>query len=158
MFICSFAIHVLWWKTKMPLRSTAALLSVFFGVLLIALLAYGIWVPALVIAQLPQVFSFILLYSSGSLCYIILYSAIEQESPTLAIVDFINAQGNSGRDIHALNISFNASAEIKSRLTLMEQTGWLAFDGLSWSLTNKGRKIACIFESAATIFGLNKGG
>tara|TARA_R110000868_G_scaffold69306_11_gene204266 strand:+ start:615 stop:995 length:381 start_codon:yes stop_codon:yes gene_type:complete len=102
--------------------------------------------------------SFIILYSSSSLVYIILYSAIEQESPTLAIVNFINQTGNSSHDIQSLNTHFNASNEIKNRLTIMEQTGWLTLNGSSWSLTEKGRNIATIFEYAARIFGLNKGG
>lgn len=155
LFCFSFAIHVLWWRISMPVRTTGALLKIFFASLAIALTIYALTADTI---SMPEIMQFSLLYGSSALVYIILYSAIEQESPTLAIVSYISQQGAERQSEQSLNQIFNGSHEIRQRLMLMQQTGWLNFDGRNWSLTEKGRRIARLFEYGAVMFGLNKGG
>lgn len=156
--LLSFFIHVLWWRKKMPLNTTSTLLFIFFGTLIGAIFLFACYAKTLVRAQFPEVLQFLMLYSSCALVYIILYSAIEQQSPTLAIIDYINQHGENGCDNQSLNRYLNASQELEKRLMLMEQGKWITLTNQGWQLTKKGIRIAQIFEVAAIIFGLNKGG
>ncbi len=142
----------------MPPNTTSALLFIFFGILIFSIIGY-IWLSETpIILQLGEMIRFILLYTSCTLVYIILYSAIEQQSPTLAIINYINQHGKSGCDDQSLNKYLNASEGIEQRLSVIVQSGWIQSTESGWRLTKKGFRIAYIFEYAATIFGLNKGG
>ena len=90
--------------------------------------------------------------------YIILYSAIDQQSPTMAIIHFLNRQGENGSDIETLIYQVCPANEINVRLQLMEDGGWIISYGHGWKLTNKGLLIAKLFENTAGIFGLKNGG
>ena len=158
LFLLSFLIHVLWWRTKMPVQTTRALLLVFFGVPVIVFSVF-FWVFSPAIPLLfPEMFRLVLLYSSLVFVYRILFSNVESQSPTLAIVHTIAAHGKGGCDDASLALHLNTSDEIMKRLMLMEQGGWIVSEGIDWQLTGKGRCIAGLFECASSIFGLNKGG
>lgn len=150
----SFAIHVLWWRVRMPARTTNALLLVFFCMPFIVV--YGFHLQAAYTHT--DMIRMGLLYTSCSLVYIILYSAIEQQSPTLRIIHFINHQGKSGCNNQSLISHLQANDEIKKRLELMEQGGWITPVQNRWQLTKKGWRIAFLFENTAAIFGIKSGG
>lgn len=156
MLLLSFIIHLLWWRIKMPSRTTGMLLLIFLSVPAI-LFALGLsrYITPDTTYSLSRL---LLLYSTCSLVYVILYSAIEQQSPTLGMVSFINKHSERGCDDEALMLFLNAGEEIKKRLNLMQQSGWVIQQGQRWHLTKNGKRIAQLFQAAASIFGIKRGG
>ncbi len=108
--------------------------------------------------SLPQAILVALFDASSALTYIALYSAIEQKSPTLAIVSRLAAASDAGCSEADLQQSFGQELPMANRLALMEQSSWLRVDGTSLVLTDEGRFFARLFDRAAIVFGLAKGG
>jgi hypothetical protein len=80
LFAFAFVVHVLVWKIRLPHYQIRALMLIF-------LLVFLSWLPFgnLTLPGLVQVGIF---YISVSLCYIVTYSAIEGDSPTLSLMMF----------------------------------------------------------------------
>lgn len=154
----SFIVHMLWWRNSRPVRTTSALLIVFLSVPVVTIGVSFFLSTSIHLLQALEVFRLVLFYISYTLVYIVLYSAIEQESPTLAIIHYIKRQGGGGCDESTLVQHLRASEVIEKRFALMAQGGWIMPTGVKWHLTKKGACIACIFENAATFFGLKTGG
>jgi hypothetical protein len=149
----SFLVHLVWWRVSLPKRQTRTLLLIFTVVpVVVALSLSGLHLSA---AQATLVALF---DASCALTYIALYSAIEHQSPTLAIVSRLAAAGDAGCSGDDLQQSFGQELPMANRLALMEQSSWLRADGASLVLTDEGRFFARLFESAANVFGLAKGG
>lgn len=148
----------MWWRKNLPCQPTRALLFIFFGSFIVSLFIYCFFTKTFTILEFQKIIQFLLFYGSSALVYIILYSAIEQQSPTLAIIYYIVQSGKKGCDAELLKQHLNASNEIKIRLTLIEKSGWIFLSNKGWQLTEKGYQMAHLFKYAAIIFGLNKGG
>lgn len=149
LLILAFICHLILWRIRRPARFTLAFFIIFL------IFYFGIFF----ITFLPgDIFRFTLLYWSSALVYIILYSAIDQQSPTLAIVDFIKTHGDFGCDESAIIQYLAPEDEIKKRLMAMTQSGWVSQEGQYWVLTQQGKMFAALFGGAAKFFGLNRGG
>lgn len=144
-----FIIHVIWWRLAMPKNSTLALLTVFSANLCMFILRMH---------DTAFIIPFVLLYWGCALVYIIMYSAIEQQSPTLAIVGLIHAAGEDGCSIQSLKDQLQPDAQIQKRLQLIAMSGMIAEQDDRWELTNKGKSWAGIFALSSIIFGLQRGG
>lgn len=92
LFAATMSVHVAIWKVRLPRHQTRALL-------IICAVAFSLWlavslerhVTALIVLHVA------LYYWSISLCYIITYSAIEGDSPTLTLMRFVADSGAQGR-------------------------------------------------------------
>lgn len=157
LLILSFTVHLLWWRIKMPTHTTGVLLLIFFA-MPIAYAIYLFCFEHAITLSLYEHTRLILLYVSCSFIYVIVYSAIEQQSPTLGMVSFIDQHHALGCTDNALMDFLNVDDEIKKRLSLMARSGWLTYKKDRWYLTKSGRRIARIFQCAASIFGLKRGG
>jgi len=158
LLLLSFTLHLIWWRKKMPIQTTKILLCVFFGMLILSITIYCSVHTSWIALSFSEIMRFILLYSSCAFVYIILYSAIEQQSPTLAILHYIDSRGIHGCDGKSLVHYLSTLEEVKQRLFRMEQGEWIILMQGNWCLTKKGRYIAYLFECAAVFFRLGKGG
>ncbi len=150
----SFATHLFLWRCKVPKHATSTLLLIFFIVPLIFCLITN----AATMLPLFDILRLALLYFGCTLVYIILYSAIEQQSPTLSIIFCIKNHGITGCSDDALIQYLSADNVIKERLYLMNKEGWLKDSDKGWQLTKKGHRIAHLFDYTANIFCLGYGG
>ncbi len=158
LFISFFA-HLLWWHVKMPVRTSRALLLIFLVVPIITFsICKLLGFPFTLSMSLPEIVSLFLFYTSCTLVYICLYSAIEQHSPTLTIITHIDEHGESGCEDNCVVQHLNPNEEIHKRLSIMKQVGWIQETVNNYILTKRGKRIATIFGYGATIFGLKKGG
>lgn len=91
LFSAFLAVHVVIWKVRFPKRHTPMLLiiciAVFFLWLAVSLACHKALLTLLHTA---------LYYWSLTLCYIITYSAIEGDSPTLSMMRFVEDRGADG--------------------------------------------------------------
>jgi hypothetical protein len=153
----SLLVHLVWWRISLPKRQTRALLVIFALVPVIVAVISGALLPSVHLSG-AQATLVGLCDASCALTYIALYSAIEQQSPTLAIVSRLAAAGEAGCSEDELRLSFGQELPMANRLALMEQSAWLHADGDSLVLTDEGRFFARLFDRAANVFGLAKGG
>lgn len=154
----AFMLHVLWWRIKFPVHTTNTLLLVFFATPLFIYVVYIYLFPTLVLFTISDIVRLILFYGSCALVYIILYSAIQQQSPTLAMVLYLYSKGKTGCDEDSLILYLSATNEIQKRFSLMEQGKWIFSLDETWYLTKKGLRAANFFEYSALVFGLKVGG
>jgi hypothetical protein len=90
LFLAAFCVHVLWWRIRLPKRQLWTLLrglTAFFPLGMGMLCGLGLW-PAAWFTS-PAIAVVALLYFSLTITYVITYSALEGDSPSLSLVRWI---------------------------------------------------------------------
>jgi hypothetical protein len=156
----SFIAHLVIWRVCAVKRPILALLGIFAAApLLTALISGGIAIhpvpPSLSVTDIVRIALF---YVSCALVYICVYSAIEAQSPTLAIVTCIASRGGAGCTEPELAELLTAETGLRERIGLMEAGGMVVLSGDRCALTPQGRLWARVFESAGNLFVLSLGG
>lgn len=98
--IVAFALHLLVWRIGLPKSQLSALVVVFFLTWCIAAAAvYVSWRSLLFGWESPAFVEFLyfsLIYWSAAFCYVITYSAMEGDSPTLSLTRHLHRRGAEG--------------------------------------------------------------
>jgi hypothetical protein len=121
-FAAAFVVHLLVWRVALPRRQTRALGAIFAAVW-IAALAASAWF------FLPDVFSVCyasLLYWSAAAAYIVTYSAMEGDSPTLSLVRHLDRAGPGGITHAELEMFFAQRPFAAARLRALVEDGILS--------------------------------
>jgi hypothetical protein len=164
-FLVSFFIHLAVWRVKLPERQTKTLLLIMFSGLGAALLLLGTYGGAL--AQLcgcavpvtaGDYLHLALLNISLILSYMITYSALEADSPSLVIAMTVAAAGSGGIAEIEFNSFVNDDKLLKPRIKDLVLDKMAYLDKGRYRLTTKGRMFACLFISYRALLGREKGG
>lgn len=127
LFLIGTLIHVLWWRIKVPSGQTMALLKIYVGTLLAWLAIWGFdqrfWINSL-----ADLFQFTLLYSSIFLAYIVTYSAIEAESPTLTVMMIVHEGPAAGTRLDQICAYVNGHPFLQPRLDELLSSGTLVIE------------------------------
>ena len=92
--IVAWCLHLAAWRVRLPKSQLKALLLIFVSVWVVvvaASLAAGWPIKAVV-----EFLYFSLIYWSAALCYMITYSAMEGDSPTLSLTRHLHRRGEKG--------------------------------------------------------------
>jgi hypothetical protein len=123
LFLLAFAIHLIWWRRKVPRRQSFALLTLFlltgacgFAIVLFADLAYGE-------LRFPRLLLAVLLYGSFCVVYFIVFSALEADSPTLTMVRFVADAGPRGIHRDDLMRAMERHSYVQTRIDQMITDG-----------------------------------
>ena len=164
LLLISFTLHVLIWKIRLPVRQTKVLLQVFFGVLLagIAIFYYlppsfeifGMSAPRLI----SEIVQTIIYFVSFTLAYMITYSAIEADSPSLLMVMLISRKKKEGLEIEIFEREMSDEILIKPRIKDLLLDKMLVYDGRRYQMTFKGRLMAKIFIFYRKLLNAPRGG
>jgi hypothetical protein len=100
----------------------------------------------------------LLFYVSCALVYVVLYSAIESRSPSLAIVSYVASCGSAGCAEADLADHITDDEGISARIAAMKATQMIVVSDEQCTLTPAGRRWAELFEFASVIFRLPLGG
>jgi hypothetical protein len=149
----SLVTHLVLWRIRLPKRQTRALLLLFIVVPIVAAIV-AIAVDHPLALSVPQTLRIALLYVACMLGYVVCYSLVENQSPTLAIVDYLAVAGKAGRSEADILARFGGGTTIEQRVELMAAGGWVHVHGDDIVLTPEGRKYALLFERGARIFGI----
>lgn len=99
LLVSAWVTHLIWWRRKLPKHQTTALLVVFTSFLLVGLVINGLLNDRLTIIKNHwEMVLFILFYIPVAFMYISLYSLIEENSPSLLLIDYVAKAGKEGRD------------------------------------------------------------
>lgn len=117
-FAAALIVHLILWRVRMPRHHTSALLIIFALVFLLA-------IPVLLLVPLawPDRLRITLLYVAASLCYVITYSAIEGDSPTLSLMRLLDHQGEKGLPLSEVDCFLAARPFVKARLAALILSG-----------------------------------
>jgi len=114
----AWAIHLLIWRIRLPKHHIPALLGIF------AIFLCG-WVGIAITrgVPLPNLVSALMLYGSMSLCYVITYSAIEGDSPTLSLIRELDKAGKKGLGPNEIERFVADRPFVKTRLDALIHSG-----------------------------------
>lgn len=163
-FYLSFLIHLVVWKVRVPRRQTKVLLQIFFSTLIIGLITLSVspyfipdfatYTPESLLEYLHiSIFSISLI-----LAYMITYSAIEVDSPSLVMVNNIAKAGSDGLDKKEFERILNNSLLVKPRIHDLITDKMAYMDGDKYRLTSKGILVVRIFILYRKLLNASKGG
>jgi hypothetical protein len=163
LFLDAFLVHLMVWRLCLPRRQTNVLLMIFVAVGVLGILMLkarpdlcllGLAVPETLSDYLRLSF----FYVAAALAYIISYSAIEADSPSLAIVLRISEAGPEGLSKRKLQELMTNEILIIPRLEDLVRDGLAVFADGKYSLTLKGDRFIGIFLFFRSLLGRGKGG
>ena len=162
-FTSLFFFQLALWKIRLPQRQIKTILIIFFGGLAASLPALAC-LPAdfrLIGAAPPQgpaeFLSIALLVTALILSYMITYTALEADSPSLVMAQRI-AAADGGLSQEAFEAGLSDGILILPRVKDLLTDKMAKIEGGRYRLTPKGRLMAEIFIFHRTIMGLGKGG
>lgn len=159
LLLFSFCVQLALWRIFIPKRQIRAVLAIFFCVPILLVASRHI------IAGLPPIpldlsaahaARLLIFYVSCVLAYAALYSAIEQQSPTLAIVSYVAKKSECTET--ELFERFGRGSELLQRVDLLALSKLVISEGDSYRLTAAGRRVAKLFDYAHRLFGVERGG
>ena len=164
-FLLAFLAHILVWRVSLPERQTRTLLLLMFSVLF-ATLALLVGLGGVIAARygwsVPETpgdyLHLALLNVSLVFSYLITYSAIEADSPSLVIVLAVAEAGPDGLPEEALGLYAGDDILVKPRIKDLLRDKMASFEGGRYRLTLKGRLLAAVFIAFRKLLGRGKGG
>jgi hypothetical protein len=158
LLLLAFFMHIIMWRVRPPRRSIRALLCIFAATPLVTIPIYSLIAPLAAFADASEAVRTLLFYVSCSLVYVVLYSAIESRSPSLAIVSYVASCGSAGCAEADLADHITDDEGISARIAAMKATQMIVVSDEQCTLTPAGRRWAELFEFASAIFLLPLGG
>ena len=118
LFVTAFVLHVIIWRIRLPRHQLRALMLVFGSIILL-------WVPVSVLATIsePDVLHVVLFYVVSSLCYFIIYTTIEADSPTLSLMQYIAVHEPQGIPADQVKQFLTRRPFVKARLSALIHSG-----------------------------------
>lgn len=159
----AFVLHLIVWKIHLPKRQIKTMLLMFFGTLIFgsaflwthpAISLFGIGVPDGWIEYVRIA----LLFTAFTLAYMITYTGLEADSPSLVMALSISQAGPEGLSKNVFFQQMTDDILIKPRVRDLVTDKMAYLDGDTYRLTPKGILLANIFVVYRSILGAGKGG
>ncbi len=155
--VFAFFIHVLLWRVRVPRREWRALVLVFTVIAVLALTAvlisprlarFGMSTPRLILAGL--------LFGGLGIVYLILFSALESDSPTLTMLQLVRQHRRSGITESELAHRSAKRAYARVRLQQMLRDGLAEQAGSRIRATRRGKRVTLIVLVYCRMLGLGR--
>ena len=163
-FSVSLAIHLVLWRIYVPKTGVRALLKIFFGTLITAILLLYIASAASVSFRhiapdnIAEYIHICIFFTAMALSYIITYVAIEADSPSIVMIMKISGAGPEGLPKKELRRALTDDLLIKPRIEDLLNDKLILTDRDRYRLTSKGSRFVCPFIMYRKLLGLQKGG
>ena len=156
--------HFIIWKINLPRKNhTLILLKIFFGFFFLSIFISKItqnthFFEVFYLQKFPEYLQFFLLYSSLTLAYIVSYSAIEVDSPSLTILLNIAKATPDGIDEEKLYGLMTDDLLVKTRIRDLFEDKMICIDKDKYKLTSKAIILVGIFIFFRKLLNAPKGG
>jgi len=156
-FAICFALHLVWWMKRPPRRQTRALAYIFLVLpaLLIAIgaISDAVWFPM----GLHSAVALALFCAASGMAYIITYSAVEADSPTLMIALLVDEAGPGGLDEATLVTLLGERVLLVPRLRDLVRDGLAVPDDQGrYRITAKGQRLLKTVTGYRRLLGLGE--
>ena len=163
LFGLAFLVHVVLWKIHLPHRQTRALVVIFFGVLLVGLIL--LWSAKFIVhtkflapETIPEYLHITLFVATFTLAYIITYSALEADSPSLVMILRIAEAGSHGLPQEQFKRQMTDELLIVPRIRDLLRDHLVYAEAGKYKLTPKGVLFARIFIVYRRILNISQKG
>jgi MFS family permease len=122
-----FLVHLAWWRLALPRRQRATLLALFFVGSLVLSPVVGLLFAKVGLEPLSwiQWLNVALAVVAFTLAYVVTYSALEADSPTLSLVRHISASGAGGVGEEELRAFMASRPFVGARLSALVEEGMI---------------------------------
>ncbi|MHB8834639.1 MAG: hypothetical protein ACYC9Y_02890 [Candidatus Methylomirabilia bacterium] len=156
----AFVLHLVVWRIRIPSNAVIWLLVIFLGTG-----AAGLGGALALRGQLPglawdasEVLSVVLAHVAFSLAYIVTYSGLEQDGPSVTLAKFTDMAGARGRSREEFFRVITDDLIVASRLRALLDSGWVAREAGRYRLTPRGMFWHSVFYLWRRLLGLPEGG
>ena len=139
LFAVALLLHIMVWRIHVPSRQAGALIAVN---LVVAILGFGaLYASRSKGIELSGAKLLLAIEVFGSLAaiYLILFSAVEANSPTLTILNLIHANGSQGISDERLRLEMSQYSFVPSRINQLLQDGMVIETSDGLRLRSRGR-------------------
>jgi len=168
-WVLAFTIHFIVWKICLPKRQTRTLLFIFLGVLFSGCVLF--WLEPVLLMDVNLGFEdhmgivhrshlvyMAIYFTSLTLAYMITYSALEADSPSLVMILQVANAGEAGLPKSVFHEHMNDALLVDPRLRDLVKDQMVIPEGEGYRLTAKGRAMALLFIGYRKLLKLEKGG
>lgn len=150
LFFAGFFLHIVLWKIHLPKRQTRTLLILFFSLLFLDQVTISLfWYERIQI---------IVTYVALVLGYIITYSALEADSPSLVIILNIFSRGEKGFPVQEMEALADDKSLIVPRVNDLVRDQMVTLSGNRYKLTGKGKRFIYTLIYYRRLLGASRGG
>lgn len=123
-----FSVHLVWWRIAPPRRQRAWLLALFLvgGAVVAPPVAWLLGQSGLASLSWIEWLNVALAILAFALAYVVTYSALEADSPTLSLVRFVAEAGEAGAEEADLRRFMAARPFVTARLSALVEEGMVA--------------------------------
>ena len=154
LFAAAFLLHLVVWRLRYP-RNPVKTLILLFGTVALAGIIFLSWYASYTAVQYAHIIMF---FFSLFICYLITYSAIEADSPSLVIVLQVAQAGKDGLPCGSVKEALGNDLLIEPRLKDLVESGLVDLSGSTYKINEKGRLLLLPFLIYRNFLGLGKGG
>ena len=164
LFFFAFIVQLIIWRIKLPNRQTKTLIAVFFSVFiiwtiyLVFLSPFFSWPLLLNINSVAEYLHVVICFISLILAYMITYSAVEADSPSLTILLQIVNAGKEGLFEKDFSDKMTDAILVEPRLNDLVHDKMAIICSGKYFLTPKGVLLAKIFYYYRLLLNAPKGG
>jgi len=150
-FSSSFFLHIVIWRIKIPKRQIKILVLIFFGVLglgqvfLLVGSNYFEYISEISPDRIIDYFHISLFVTSLTLSYVITYSALEVDSPSLVMIKSIDDAGPEGLTNDDFIKAMSNDILVIPRVKDLVRDKMIYMNGEKYLLTQKGRWFILVF-------------
>jgi hypothetical protein len=156
-FAAMWLLHVAWFRISPPRTRVQALLMLFGAGL--AALAIGLMLAAPYMGgATPMPATALALYVLMSFAYVIIYTAIEVDSPSALIALLVHERGTRGMTLAELRELLTDDNLVMARLRDLVAVGSVKATGNEFRLESRGLLIARVFAAYRALLGRGLGG
>lgn len=156
LLLVGFAAHWLLWRVWLPRRQTLTLLAIYVGALLAGLAAS--WTLDFGPRTIWEALQVATLHIGMSFAYIIAYSTLEEQSPLLGLMKFVEDGGPAGRSRDELLAYVERTQPLGTRIQAMRRDGLIRAENDRYQLTSKGRSWGRLFLAWRRLLHIEVGG
>jgi len=158
MFVTMWLLHVLWFRANPPRTRVQALLVLFFAGLLLFAVALTWTAQRLPVNGAPLPATALALYVLLSFAYIIIYTAVEVDSPSALIILLVSERGERGMTFAELRQVLTDDNLVMARMRDLVSVGSVIASGNHFQLSPRGLRIARVFAFYRDLLGRGLGG
>jgi hypothetical protein len=156
LFLASFGVHVLWWRARVPEGHLKALVIVFgLTPLLASALLLGSTSSLWRMVTVSGWVGIALFHLGATGCYLITYTGVTEDSPSLAIVRALRRAKSAGCSRDELALQITEQKFVHPRLLALQRGGFLEQVAGGKRLTARGRRAALTAVRLSRLFNIH---